>query len=114
MEPIKPTSQLIKERSGHTGIIYTSKLMIFDGRYFNNISLTDVDIYNIDINKWTEDQLNTSIFLKLRRYNIACLVWQKMFINGGLDEFWEYLDDACLLNLSNWWKSFGSIQKNDS
>ena len=107
-EPIKPASQLIEGRSGHTGIIYKSKLIIFGGRYLNNTSLADVDIYNIDTNKWTAGQLNTSIFLKLRRNHIACLVGQQMFIHGGLDEFGEYLDDAYLLNLANnsrWFKA---------
>ena len=76
-------------------------MIIIDGRYLNNTSLADVDIYNIDTNKWTSGQLNTSIFLKLRRNHVACLVGQQMFIHGGLDEFGEYLDDAYLLNLSN-------------
>ena len=107
-EPIKPSNQLMDGRSGHTGIIYKSKLIIFGGRYLNNTSLADVDIYNIENNKWTVGQLNTSIFLKLRRNHVACLVGQQMFIHGGLDEFGEYLDDCFLLNLSNnyrWYKA---------
>ena len=100
-EPIKPNEQLIEGRSGHTGIIYKSKLIIFGGRYLNNPSLADVDVYNIDTNNWTSEQLNTSFFLKLRRNHIACLVGQQMFVHGGLDEFGEYLDDSFLLNLSN-------------
>lgn len=107
-EPIKPSTQLIEGRSGHTGIIYKSKLIIFGGRYLNNTSLADVDIYNIDNNRWTVGQMNTSIFLRLRRNHVACLVGQQMFVHGGLDEFGEYLDDAYLLNLSNnyrWYKA---------
>ena len=107
-EPIKPSNQLVEGRSGHTGIIYKSKLIIFGGRYLNNSSLADVDIYSIDSNKWTIGQLNTSIFLKLRRNHVACLVGQQMFVHGGLDEFGEYLDDSFLLNLSNnyrWYKA---------
>jgi hypothetical protein len=107
-EQIKPSTQLMDGRSGHTGIIYKSKLIIFGGRYLNNTALADVDIYNIDTNKWTIGQLNTSIFLKLRRNHVACLVGQQMFIHGGLDEFGEYLDDSYLLNLSNnyrWYKA---------
>ena len=100
LEQIKLTSQLIKERSGHIGIIYKSKLMIFDWRYFNNTSSVDVDIYNIDTNKWTLGQLNTSIFLKLRRNHIACLVGTANVYQCWI-KFGEYLDDACLLNLSN-------------
>ena len=72
-------------------------MIIIDGRYFNNTSSADVDIYNIITNKWTADQLNTSIFLKLRRNHIACLVGQQMFNHGGLDEYGDYLDDAYLL-----------------
>ena len=107
-EPIRPSNQLMEGRSGHTGIIFKSKLILFGGRYLNNTSLADVDMYNIDNNKWTVGQLNTSIFLKLRRNHVACLIGQQMFVHGGLDEFGEYLDDAHLLNLSNnyrWYKA---------
>ena len=107
-EPIKQTTPIMDGRSGHTGIIYKSKLIIFGGRYLNNTSLADVDIYNIDTNKWTVGQLNTSLFLKLRRNHVACLVGQQMFVHGGLDEFGDYLEDSYLLNLSNnyrWYKA---------
>ena len=107
-EPVKPSNQLMDGRSGHTGIIYKSKLIIFGGRYLNNTSLADIDIYNIENNKCTIGLLNTSIFLKLRRNHVACLVGQQMFVHGGLDEFGEYLDDSYLLNLSSnyrWYKT---------
>ena len=99
-EALNAPSQLMEGRSGHTGIIYKSKLIIFGGRYLNNTTLADVDIYNIDNNSWTMPQLNTSIFLTLRRNHVACLVGQQMFIHGGVDELGEYLDDSYLLNLS--------------
>ena len=99
-EALNAPSQLMEGRSGHTGIIYKSKLIIFGGRYLNNTTLADVDIYNIDNNSWAVTQLNTSIFLQLRRNHVACLVGQQMFIHGGVDELGEYLDDSYLLNLS--------------
>ena len=107
-EALNAPSQLMEGRSGHTGIIYKSKLIIFGGRYLNNTNLADVDIYNIDNNSWTMPQLNTSIFLTLRRNHVACLVGQQMFIHGGVDELGEYLDDSYLLNLSGnyrWFKA---------
>ena len=107
-EALNAPSQLMEGRSGHTGIIYKSKLIIFGGRYLNNTTLADVDIYNIDNNSWTMPQLNTSIFLTLRRNHVACLVGQQMFIHGGVDELGEYLDDSYLLNLSGnyrWFKA---------
>ena len=117
-ESLKAPTQLMEGRSGHTGIIYKSKLIIFGGRYLNNTTLADVDIYNIDNNTWTLGQLNTSMFLKLRRNHVACLVGQQMFIHGGVDEYGEYLDDSYLLNLTNtyrWFKtsilSFGPLPK---
>jgi len=117
-EALHSPSQLMEGRSGHTGIIYKSKLIIFGGRYLNNTALAEVDIYNIDNNSWTMTQLNTSIFLKLRRNHVACLVGQQMFIHGGVDELGEYLDDSYLLNLSGtyrWLKAstiaYGSTPK---
>ena len=107
-EALNSTSHIMEGRSGHTGIIYKSKLIIFGGRYLNNTTLADVDIYNIDNNSWTVPQLNTSIFLTLRRNHVACLVGQQMFVHGGVDEFGEYLDDSYLLNLSGnyrWFKA---------
>ena len=105
-EALHSPSQLMEGRSGHTGIIYKSKLIIFGGRYLNNTTLADVDIYNIDNNSWTMAQLNTSIFLKLRRNHVACLVGQQMFVHGGVDEYGEYLDDSYLLNLSGTYRWF--------
>ena len=98
-EALNAPSQLMEGRSGHTGIIYKSKLIIFGGRYLNNSTLADTDIYNIDNGSWTTCQLNTSMFLKYRRNHVACLVGQQMFIHGGVDEYGEYLDDSYLLNL---------------
>ena len=98
-EALNAPSQLMEGRSGHTGIIYKSKLIIFGGRYLNNTTLADTDIYNIDNGSWTTCQLNTSMFLKYRRNHVACLVGQQMFIHGGVDEYGEYLDDSYLLNL---------------
>ena len=105
-EALNAPSQLMEGRSGHTGIIYKSKLIIFGGRYLNNTTLADVDIYNIDNNSWTSPQLNTTMFLKLRRNHVACLVGQQMFIHGGVDEYGEYLDDSYLLNLPGIYRWF--------
>ena len=108
-EALSSPFQLVEGRSGHTGSIYKSKLVIFGGRYLNNTTLADVDIYNIDTNSWSMAQLNTSMYLKFRRNHVACLVGQQMFIHGGVDEFGEYLDDSYLLNLAGtyrWYKAF--------
>ena len=108
-EPIKPiTINNIDARSGHTAIIYKNKLIIFGGRYLHNTMYADLDYYNIDNNTWTNGQLNTNLFLKLRRNHIACLVGSQMFIHGGVDDTGEYLDDAYLLSLNtqfNWTKA---------
>ena len=103
-EPIKPASNVIEKRCGHTGVIYKSKLIIFGGRYLDNTALADVDIYNIEHNYWEMNNYNTIIFLKLRRNHVACLVGSQMFVHGGIDEFGEYLDDSFLLSLGNNYK----------
>ena len=103
-EPIKPPSNVMEKRSGHTGIIYKSKLIIFGGRFLHNTALGNVDIYNIEHNYWEMNNYNTIIYLKLRRNHVACLVGQQMFVHGGIDEDGEYLDDSFLLSLGNNYK----------
>ena len=103
-EPIKPASNVMEKRSGHTGIIYKSKLIIFGGRFLDNTALGDVDIYNIEHNYWEMNNYNTIIYLKLRRNHVACLIGQQMFIHGGIDEEGQYLDDSFLLSLGNNYK----------
>ena len=100
-EPLKPVSNVIEKRCGHTGVIYKSKLIIFGGRYLDNTALADVDIYNIEQNYWEMNNYNTIIYLKLRRNHVACLVGQQMFVHGGIDEYGDYLDDSYLLSLGN-------------
>ncbi len=100
-EPIKQTNEVIDKRCGHTSIIYKSKLIIFGGRYLHNIALGDVDIYNIEQNYWEMNNYNSTIFLKLRRNHVACLVGSQMFIHGGIDEDGNYLCDSFLLSLNN-------------
>ena len=97
---IKPNGYNIDARSGHTAIIYKSKLIIFGGRYLHNTLMADLDYYNIDNNTSTIGQVNTNFFLKLRRNHISCLIGNQMFIHGGIDEEGEYLDDSYLLNLN--------------
>ena len=103
-EPLKPPSNVIEKRYGHTGVIYKSKLIIFGGRYLDNTALADVDIYNIEQNYWEMNNYNTIIYLKLRRNHVACLVGQQMFVHGGIDEYGNYLDDSFLLSLGNTYK----------
>ena len=103
-EQVKPASNVIEKRCGHTGVIYKSKLIIFGGRFLHNTALGDVDIYNIEHNYWEMNNYNTIIFLKLRRNHVACLVGQQMFVHGGIDEYGEYLDDSFLLSLGNNYK----------
>ena len=100
-EPIKQTNEVIDKRFGHTSIIYKSKLIIFGGRYLHNTALGDVDIYNIEQNYWEMNNYNSTIFLKLRRNHVACLVGSQMFIHGGIDEDGNYLCDSFLLSLNN-------------
>ena len=100
-EPIKQTNEVIDKRCGHTSIIYKSKLIIFGGRYLHNTALGDVDIYNIEQNYWEMNNYNSTIFLKLRRNHVACLVGSQMFIHGGIDEDGNYLCDSFLLSLNN-------------
>ena len=106
-EPIKKTNEFIEQRCGHTSIIYKSKLIIFGGRFLHNTALADVDIYNIDQNYWETNNYNSTIYLKLRRNHVACLVGSQMFIHGGIDEEGNYLCDSFLLNLNNniWMKA---------
>ena len=98
--PIKPTTFSMDARSGHTAIIYKTKLIIFGGRYLHNTMFCDLDYYNIDNNTWTMGQVNTNYFLKLRRNHISCLIGNQMFIHGGIDDQGEYLDDSYLLSLN--------------
>ena len=84
-----------------SSIIYKSKLIIFGGRYLHNTALGDVDIYNIEQNYWEMNNYNSTIFLKLRRNHVACLVGSQMFIHGGIDEDGNYLCDSFLLSLNN-------------
>ena len=100
-ESVKPPSNVIVKRCGHTGVIYKSKLIIFGGRLLENTALGDIEIYNIEHNYWEMNNYNTIIFLKLRRNHVACLVGQQMFVHGGIDEEGEYLDDSFLLSLGN-------------
>ena len=60
-----------------------------------------IDIYNIEQNYWEMNNYNSTIFLKLRRNHVACLVGSQMFIHGGIDEDGNYLCDSFLLSLNN-------------
>jgi hypothetical protein len=87
-------------RTGHTGIIYKNKFIVFGGRYAQIPILADVDVYHTDTKTWSSPALNTTRFLKLRKHHIACLIGQHMLIHGGISETGEFLNDCFLLQIN--------------
>ena len=87
-------------RTGHTGIVYKNKYIIFGGHYVHIPLYADIDIYYTDIRTWSTPSINTSHYLRLRKHHIACLIGQHMFIHGGIGDNGEYLNDCYLLQMN--------------
>ena len=96
---IKSNNYISEPRSGHTGVLYKNKYIIFGGQFMHKGGFAELDMFNFETNTWINASTNC-LFFKLRRNHIACLIGQQMFIHGGIDKNGEYLDDSYLLNLT--------------
>ena len=104
---IKSNNYVTEPRSGHTGVIYKNKYIIFGGQILHKGDFAELDMFNLETNTWINASTNC-LFFKLRKNHISCLIGQQMFIHGGIDENGEFLDDSYLLNLTsnfNWTKA---------
>lgn len=104
---LKSKNYITEPRRGHSGIIYKNKYYIFGGKLLHTGLFAKLDIYNFESNTWSVGD-NSTLFFKLRRNHISCLVGSQMFIHGGVDENDQFLDDSYLLNLNgniNWSKA---------
>ena len=92
-------------RTGHSGVVYKNKYIIFGGRYVHIPILADLDVYYTDIHTWSNPAINTAHYLRLRKHHIACLVGQHMLIHGGIGDNGDYLNDCFLLQMNPFkWK----------
>ena len=98
---IKPNEGKNPEnRFGHSGVIYKNKLIIYGGKYINLPYFANLDIYNIETKIWTTPNLISLDNFKKRKNHIALMIGQQMFIQGGISEDGEFLNDCYLLNFN--------------
>ena len=89
-----------ENRFGHSGVIYKNKLIIYGGKYINLPYFANLDIYNIETKIWTTPNLISLDGFKKRKNHIALTIGQQMFIQGGISEEGELLNDCYLLNFN--------------
>jgi len=93
-------------RFGHCSVVYQDKVWIIGGKNQINISLNNVDCYNLKTSEW---EPNVSELLHAR-YNAAAVVYEnKIFVIGGHNDHQilssvEYYDPN-----DNNWKEFTSL-----
>ena len=101
---IIPENQSANTRFGHTAIIHQKKLILFGGNVKLPNSgnyLQDLEIFNIEDKLWNFPVVYTKSTLKLRKYHIAELLGNEMFVHGGMDEDSEVLNDCAYYSITN-------------
>ena len=95
---IKADNSKTSGRFGHTAVLKNKNLYIFGGVNIEKKKLDGLEIFNFDTKKWTIPTFNTKYILDFRKNHVACSIGNCMFIQGGIDEQGEYLNDCFLLN----------------
>ena len=95
---IKSEDNLVYSRYGHTAVLKNGNLYVYGGVYTQFKAFGNIEIFNLETKKWTSPIFNTKYIVSLRKNHIACSIGNCMFIQGGIDEEGEYLNDCYLLN----------------
>ena len=95
---IEPVGIKNEIRYAHTGILRYRNLYIFGGKYFQDPTYGDIEIFNLDKKIWIFPKLESKLRIPLRRNHIACGVGNHMFIHGGISDEGLYLNDQYILN----------------
>jgi hypothetical protein len=110
---IKSEDNLVYSRYGHTSVLKNGNLYVYGGVYTQFKAFANIEIFNFETKKWTSPIFNTKYIVSLRKNHIACSVWNCMFIQGGIDEEGEYLNDCYLLNYQPLQWKIPSIKKSN-
>ena len=97
-----PTNSPANYRFGHSCVLFQKKLYIFGGKSKQDqyTYYADLEIYDLDNDKWTTPIIYTKNTLKLRKSHAALIVGQFMWLHGGITEDNEISGDAYLLGFS--------------
>ena len=88
-----------ENRYGHTGVIRYRQLYIFGGRFIKNKVHGNLEMLNLDNNEWVNVKMTHHEYsTRLRKNHIACSIENQIFVNGGIDEEENFLNDNYLLN----------------
>ena len=97
-ELFKPEGKTTMSRSGHIAAYKNKYLYVFGGIYNQTKTFANLEIFNFDTKKWISPHFSTKNIIDLRKNHIGCTIGNAMFIQGGIDERGEYLNDCYLLN----------------
>ena len=95
---IKAEDTPIGTRYGHTSILKNGNLYVYGGEYPEYKTLANFEIFNLESRKWISPSFKTKYNVCLRKNHIACSIGNCMFIQGGIDEKGEFLNDCYILN----------------
>ena len=97
---IKPNGEIPYPRSGHTAKIYRNNIIIYGGVIDDEKQFKeDILLYDIYEKKFSNDVCSNKQNSTWRKYHIAEIIGQFMFIYGGIDENGNTISDPCTLDL---------------
>ena len=108
---IKAEGIQVNGRYGHTSVLKNGNLYVYGGVYTQYKKFANIEIFNFETKKWISPLFNTKYIVNLRKNHVACSIGNCMFVQGGIDEEEEYLNDCYLLNYQPLQWKIPSIKK---